>query len=199
MSLIDQVINALSTDDAQALTARDIFKSCQDAETIIQVSTVLSQLFIKGKIFRKSVNLGTTKYAYWKKEDAAEKPNPVAIRVEEKPIVESTPQPKVQPQKKELLLLENRNANAPQILANAINCIGNRAQERDQPNGERSMTKAVNSFNALTGHKLTEREGWVFMAILKLSRSQAGRHQLDDYVDGCAYIALAGESAEGTK
>jgi len=55
------------------------------------------------------------------------------------------------------------------------------------------MARAVTTFNSLTGHKLTEREGWVFMAILKLSRAQAGRHVMDDYIDGAAYMALAGE------
>ena len=84
--------------------------------------------------------------------------------------------------------------NAPEILLAAAECISNRASQRDQSDGERSMLKTVNSFNALTGHGLTEREGWVFMAVLKLARAQAGSHILDDYIDGAAYIALAGET-----
>ena len=83
--------------------------------------------------------------------------------------------------------------NAPDILATAADCIGNRAAQRDQ-GCERSMARAVDTFNALTGSTLNEREGWIFMAILKLARAQAGRHVLDDYVDGAAYIALAGET-----
>lgn len=86
--------------------------------------------------------------------------------------------------------------DAPDILISAADCIGNRASERDHADGERSMATAVATFNALTGHKLTERDGWVFMSVLKLARAQGGRHRLDDYVDGAAYIALAGECAE---
>jgi hypothetical protein len=82
---------------------------------------------------------------------------------------------------------------APEILIAAADAIGERASQRDAADGERSMARAVTTFNSLTGHKLTEREGWVFMAILKLSRAQAGRHVMDDYIDGAAYMALAGE------
>ena len=87
--------------------------------------------------------------------------------------------------------------NAPDILIAAADCIGDRAEQRDQNDGERSMCKAVATFNQLTGHNLSEREGWVFMAVLKLARAQAGRHVLDDYIDGAAYIALAGETIGG--
>lgn len=88
-------------------------------------------------------------------------------------------------------------ATAIDILIEAADCIGERADQRDTPGGERSMLRAVLTFNALTGHELTEREGWVMMAVLKLARAQAGRHVLDDYIDGAAYIALAGESLGG--
>jgi hypothetical protein len=43
---------------------------------------------------------------------------------------------------------------------------------------------------------MTDREGWIFMALLKLSRAQGGAHHIDDYLDAAAYIALAGECAE---
>lgn len=84
--------------------------------------------------------------------------------------------------------------NAPDILIAAADCIGDRAEQRDQRDGERSMCRAVETFNTLTGHALSERDGWVFMTVLKLARAQGGRHVLDDYVDGAAYLALAGES-----
>ena len=55
------------------------------------------------------------------------------------------------------------------------------------------------AFNALEGTALTERQGWAFMQVLKLARSAAsarnGRLNADDFVDGAAYAALAGESA----
>ena len=33
------------------------------------------------------------------------------------------------------------------------------------------------------------------MALLKIARTQAGKHNLDDYVDACGYSAIAGEIA----
>ena len=85
--------------------------------------------------------------------------------------------------------------DALDILIAAADCIGNRAEQRDQPDGERSMRRAVTAFNAITGHTLSEREGWLFMVFLKAARAQGGRFVLDDYIDGAAYFALAGESA----
>lgn len=91
-------------------------------------------------------------------------------------------------------------AKADEILAAAQETLRQRAATRDQPSGERSMARAVAAFNAVTGHKLTTREGWLFMAVLKLARATTagGRHNGDDYVDGAAYFALAGEEAERT-
>lgn len=83
---------------------------------------------------------------------------------------------------------------APEILAAAAHCIQQRAATRDLP-AERSMARTVTAFNAIAGHRLDERDGWLFMAILKAARATAGSHNPDDYVDGAAYFALAGESA----
>lgn len=85
-------------------------------------------------------------------------------------------------------------------LRQAAQCISDRAAQRDLPEGERSMARAVATFNTLTGHELSERDGWVFMNILKLSRAQNNAEtgapvNLDDYIDGAAYMALAGEVA----
>lgn len=87
---------------------------------------------------------------------------------------------------------------ATEILHAGAECIADRGRQRDQQNGERSMGRAVDAFNALTGHQLTERDGWLFMVTLKAARAATigGRHNADDYVDGAAYMALAGESAE---
>ncbi len=57
------------------------------------------------------------------------------------------------------------------------------------------MARCVNIFNALTDHALSEREGWMFMVCLKAARAQVGALQTDDYTDGGAYFALAGEAA----
>lgn len=74
--------------------------------------------------------------------------------------------------------------------------IEQRAVQRDLRDGERSMARTVAAFNALTGGSLSERDGWIFMVALKAAHATAGGHQLDDYTDGAAYFALAGECAE---
>lgn len=84
--------------------------------------------------------------------------------------------------------------NAPAILQEAKRCIGNRASERDQES-ERSMARTVASFNAMYNLNLTEEQGWMFMVFLKAARASGGSFKLDDYVDGAAYFALAGEAA----
>lgn len=85
---------------------------------------------------------------------------------------------------------------ADDILESAIEHMRNRAQARDQPEGERSMSRTVNAFNAITGHTLSERDGWMFMVILKAARACNTPTGIgDDYEDGAAYFGLAGEAA----
>jgi hypothetical protein len=85
---------------------------------------------------------------------------------------------------------------AVELLRQAAATIEQRGAERDQPQGERSMCRAVEAFNALTGHAITEPQGWLFMAVLKMARATAGNYQPDDWVDGAAYMALGAESEE---
>ena len=73
--------------------------------------------------------------------------------------------------------------------------MADRASTYDAPEGERSMGKTVAAFNALTGHDLTEQQGWQFMELLKIARSNQGAYRADCFVDGAAYAALAGEAA----
>jgi hypothetical protein len=82
---------------------------------------------------------------------------------------------------------------AASILDEAQKQMVQRGQLRDQPSGERSMEKIIATFNALTGHKLTEAEGWEFMILLKLVRGRQGKFNKDDYVDAGAYSGLLGE------
>lgn len=94
-------------------------------------------------------------------------------------------------------LRQGRGQAAPSlacsILTEAADIIHERANQRDTLQ-ERSMARCVAGFNGLTGHELTEEQGWLFMAVLKMARAQNGRTVCrDDYVDGAAYIALAGE------
>lgn len=86
---------------------------------------------------------------------------------------------------------------APDILNRACQHMVDRAAARDQAEGERSMARTVAAFNALTGHTLSERDGWVFMAVLKAARACTTPTGVpDDYEDGAAYFALAGEAAD---
>jgi len=82
------------------------------------------------------------------------------------------------------------------ILLAAAMAINDRASVRDDDCGK-SMARTVGFFDSLTGKEMTEREGWLFMACVKLSRSQQGQYHEDDYIDAAAYIALAGAAAYG--
>lgn len=86
-------------------------------------------------------------------------------------------------------------ARAADLINEARRLLTARGEQRDKPSGERSMKATVNAFNALFGTALTETQGWQFMELLKISRSTGGRVVRDDYVDGSAYAALAGEAA----
>lgn len=85
--------------------------------------------------------------------------------------------------------------SAPDILAQAAAEMADRARTYDRPEGERSMAATVAAFAAVTGLRLTETQGWLFMVMLKAVRSQQGLHRADSFVDGAAYFALAGEAA----
>lgn len=86
---------------------------------------------------------------------------------------------------------------APDFLLKAVEEMQAKAKLRDQPEGERSMARTVQAFNALTGNDISERDGWLFMACLKMARaSTTEKGVVDDYVDGAAYLALAGESTQ---
>lgn len=84
---------------------------------------------------------------------------------------------------------------AHDILKAAAGHMQDRAATYDKPEGERSMGATVDAFKAVTGHQLSEEQGWLFMALLKAVRSQQGALRMDSYEDGAAYFALAGESA----
>lgn len=85
--------------------------------------------------------------------------------------------------------------SANQILLTAAEVMAAKGAERDVEQ-ERSMPRCIAAFNAMTGHHLSERDGWLFMAVLKATRAASTRKGvLDDYIDGAAYFALAGEAS----
>jgi len=84
---------------------------------------------------------------------------------------------------------------ATSILDAAAGHMKDRAATYDKPAGERSMGATVTAFNAITGHTLTEEQGWLLMEVLKQVRSQQGAYSADSYQDLAAYAALRGECA----
>lgn len=91
---------------------------------------------------------------------------------------------------------------ADEFLQRGIDTMKQRAASRDcAETGERAMGSTVGMFNILysehlkKGLPLTEEQGWIFMVLLKLSRSSQGAFNPDDYVDLPAYAGLAGEAA----
>lgn len=88
---------------------------------------------------------------------------------------------------------------ASEFLEAAIGAMESRAKERDK-NEERSMARTVEAFNTLLGHALSERDGWLFMAILKIARAgSTPTGTEDDYIDMAAYAGLAGESVQAER
>ncbi len=83
---------------------------------------------------------------------------------------------------------------AVEFLHQAAAIMDQRAKDYDQPGGERSMGKTVDAFNTITGHKLTEADGWLLMQLLKDVRqwSAPGFHR--DSAEDC--ISYAGLKAE---
>ena len=87
--------------------------------------------------------------------------------------------------------------SAIELLEKAAGHLKDRAATYDKPEGERSIGAAVKAFNAITGDGMmnSEERGWLFMAILKMVRSQQGNYKADNYEDLAAYSALMGEAA----
>ena len=84
---------------------------------------------------------------------------------------------------------------AAELLGRAAKHMHDRASTYDKPEGERSMGRAVQAFNAITGHTLAESEGWLFMALLKAVRSETrGEPHQDSLEDIIAYTALYAEA-----
>lgn len=86
--------------------------------------------------------------------------------------------------------------NAAKILSQASELMAERGKQYDKPEGERSMAACVSAFNAITGRALTESEGWLIMALLKMVRQWQNPDKVhtDSLLDGVAYMALLAES-----
>jgi hypothetical protein len=97
---------------------------------------------------------------------------------------------------------KEQDVKASEYLAKAAAHMEERGKTYDQPGGERSMAKTVRAFNEITGGRMTEAEGWLFMQILKDVRQWQRREFHGDSAEDCiAYAALKAEalSKEGKK
>ncbi len=85
---------------------------------------------------------------------------------------------------------------AVQLLDKASDHMSQRAAQYDSPEGERSMSRTVGAFNIITGHTLSEAEGFLLMQILKDVRQwqTPDKPHLDSIEDGVSYAALKGEA-----
>lgn len=85
---------------------------------------------------------------------------------------------------------------APEFLHRSAEIMEERGKQYDQPGGERSMGRTVAAFNCITGHKLTEAEGWLLMSLLKRVRQHQnpGQFHRDSAEDAVAYAALEAEA-----
>lgn len=86
--------------------------------------------------------------------------------------------------------------DAPGFLRKAADLMEERGKQYDQPAGERSMAKTVDAFKNITGKRITEAEGWLFMEILKNVRQWQNpeKYHADSAEDGVAYSALKAEA-----
>lgn len=88
---------------------------------------------------------------------------------------------------------------AADFLRAGLKHMEDRAQTYDKQEGERSMGATVRAFAEITGVQMSEEQGWLFMATLKAVRTQQGKFRQDNYEDGAAYFALAGEAASQSR
>ena len=87
---------------------------------------------------------------------------------------------------------------AAEFLAGGQCILDQRGKDYDTPGGERSMLKTVEAFNTITGHNITEADGWQFMSILKKVRQyQTPKFHRDSAEDDINYSALAAEAMAG--
>lgn len=84
---------------------------------------------------------------------------------------------------------------ANQLLNKAASHMEARAATYDKPEGERSMAATVGAYNAITGQAISEANGWLLMALLKMVRdNQREEPHTDSVEDLIAYSALYGEA-----
>ena len=89
--------------------------------------------------------------------------------------------------------------SADQLLTKAADLMVERGKQYDQPQGERSMGRAVAALNIILGREaLSESEGWLLLQILKDVRDRQRQKPHPDSLEDCiAYAALKAEARLG--
>lgn len=84
--------------------------------------------------------------------------------------------------------------NKATILQTALACV---TQDRQATHGDaaQQLEYTARLWSVYLGLEVHASDVANLMALMKISRSQHGAYNPDDYVDGCGYLALAGELA----
>ena len=91
--------------------------------------------------------------------------------------------------------MSSPTTTAPAMLQKAADLLIERGKQYDSPEGERSMAQTVEAFNAITCHDLSEADGWLLMALLKMVRdNKRSIVHVDSCEDLIAYAALYSEA-----
>ena len=90
---------------------------------------------------------------------------------------------------------DHQPTQAQDLLHRAADLMDEWGKQYDQRSGERSMAATVTAFNAIAGYHLSEADGFLLLAILKMVRDQQRetphRDSIEDLV---AYASLYGEA-----
>ena len=70
--------------------------------------------------------------------------------------------------------------------------------DRNQTHGDayEQHKRVADTVNALLGLNLKASDVAIIMAVVKMARIYSGGHNIDDYIDGAAYMGIAGECKE---
>tara|TARA_R110000744_G_scaffold64105_2_gene132013 strand:+ start:991 stop:1284 length:294 start_codon:yes stop_codon:yes gene_type:complete len=95
------------------------------------------------------------------------------------------------------------NMNKSQILLRAAELVNGGRQEThgDTKTNHEQIAEFWNIFldgKLQPSAAITSDEVAIMMTLLKISRSQRGKDNVDDYVDAAAYMAIAGELKHGS-
>lgn len=114
------------------------------------------------------------------------------VAASEPPLVRDMVPPAAEPDPK---------ADAEAFLLAAAAHIADRAvtYDAEDKGGERSIPAVVEAFRVFTGITMTAEQGWLFMTLVKLVRTQQGAFRADSYEDAAAYCALMGEAAGASR